>query len=39
MGAAPTCLAHGQERLALGHDRHLVCRQAQMATSWRRANG
>jgi len=38
MGAARTCLTHGQERPALAHDFDLP-RQVQTPTSGRRANG
>ena len=39
MGAARTCLTHGQERPTLAHGLDLVCRQLQTPTSRRRANG
>ncbi len=39
MGAALRCLTQVQEPFALGHGLDLLCRQAQSATCWRRANG
>ena len=39
MGAARTCLTHGQERPTLAHGLDLLCRPVQTPTSGRRANG